>query len=84
MAPGVSRFLFLRGLPRTGTNTRLGRAGRAGHESLFPRAFLSGNPGYKIVARNSFAGRAFPEIFRAEFPAFLDHTGGSIWLRKVS
>ena len=81
MAPGVSRFLFLRGFPRTGPNAPLGRAG---HESLFLRAFLLGNPGYKIVARNSFAGRAFPEIFRAEFPAFLDHTGGSIWLRKVS
>lgn len=60
------------------------REGRAWNESLFLRAFLLGNPAFAIVAFNSFAGRAFPEIFRADFPAFLDNTGGSIWLRKVS
>ena len=60
------------------------REGRAWNESLFLRAFLLGHPAFEIVAFNSFAGRAFPEIFRAGFPPFLDNTGGSIWLRKVS
>ncbi len=60
------------------------REGRAWNESLFLRAFLLGHPAFAIVAFNSFAGRAFPEIFRAGFPPFLDNTGGSLWLRKVS
>ena len=92
-------FLFLRVLPRLRRGVLIHlhdifypcsypavwlREGRAWNESLFLRAFLLGNPGFEIVAFNSFAGRAFPEIFRTDFPAFLDNTGGSIWLRKVS
>jgi len=60
------------------------REGRAWNESLFLRAFLVGNPQFQVVAFNSFAGHCFPEIFRERVPAFLDNTGGSIWIRKVA
>lgn len=59
------------------------REGRAWNESLFLRAFLLGNPQFQIVAFNSFAGAAFPDVFQETFPAFLHNHGGSIWLRKV-
>jgi len=60
------------------------REGRAWNESLFLRAFLVGNPQFELVAFNSYIGNSFPEIFRERFPAFLDNTGGSIWIRKVA
>jgi predicted O-methyltransferase YrrM len=59
------------------------REGRAWNESLFLRAFLVGNPQFQLVAFNSYAGYSFPEVFRDRFPAFLNNTGGSIWIRKV-
>lgn len=59
------------------------REGRAWNESLFLRAFLVGNPQFQVVAFNSYAGDAFPDVFRDRFPAFLDNTGGSIWIRKI-
>jgi hypothetical protein len=59
------------------------REGRAWNESIFLRAFLLGNYNFEIVAFNSFAGHAFPAMFRDVFPSFLDNTGGSIWLRKT-
>lgn len=58
------------------------REGRAWNESLFLRAFLVGNQEFEILAFNSFAGQAFPEIFKDKLPKFLKNTGGSIWLRK--
>ena len=60
------------------------REGRAWNESLMLRAFLVGNPQFQLVAFNSYAGNFFPEVFRERFPVFLDNTGGSIWIRKVS
>lgn len=60
------------------------KEGRAWNESLFLRAFLVRNPSFEIVAFNSFAGYSFPELFRERLPAFLDDTGGSLWLRKVA
>lgn len=57
--------------------------GRAWNESLFLRAFLVGNTDYEIVAFNSFAAEAFPEVFQARFPAFLENSGGSLWIKKV-
>ena len=59
------------------------RAGWAWNESLFLRAFLVANDRYHIVAFNSFAGVAFPQLFRDKAPEVLRNTGGSIWLRKV-
>ncbi len=59
------------------------RKGYAWNESLMLRAFLSGNDSFQMIAFNSFAKHAFPELFKAKFPAFLDHNTGSIWLRKV-
>ena len=60
------------------------REGRAWNESVFLRAFLSGNVSYQILAFNSFIGNKHPEIFKNPFPEFLNDTGGSIWLEKVS
>lgn len=59
------------------------REGRAWNESLFLRAFLMGNPQFEIIAFNSYAGNSFPEIFYDRFPAFLDNTGVSLWIRKI-
>lgn len=58
-------------------------AGWAWNESLFLRAFLMANHEYKIVAFNSFAGVAFPEVFRDKAQDVLRNSGGSMWLRKV-
>lgn len=92
-------FLFLRILPRLKPGvivqvhdifypfsypTNWIREGRAWNESLFLRAFLIGNPQFQVMAFNSFAGHSFPEIFRQPLPAFLNNTGGSIWLKKVA
>jgi len=60
------------------------REGLAWNESLFLRAFLVGNPQFELVAFNSYAGHSFPEVFRDRFPAFLQDTGGSIWIRKLA
>ena len=60
------------------------REGRAWNESLFLRAFLVGNSQFQLVAFNSYAGYSFPEVFRDRFPAFLNKTGGSMWIRKVA
>lgn len=60
------------------------REGRAWNESLFLRAFLMGNPQFKVMAFNSYAGNSFPEVFRERFPAFLSDAGGSIWIRKIA
>ncbi len=59
------------------------REGRAWNESLFLRAFLIGNPQFRVVAFNAYAGCTFPEVFRERVPAFLKNTGGSLWLRKA-
>jgi hypothetical protein len=92
-------FLFLRILPRLKPGVIVQvhdifypfsypanwiREGRAWNESLFLRAFLMGNPKFQMLAFNSFAGHAFPEIFQKRLPAFLNNTGGSIWFRKVA
>lgn len=58
--------------------------GRAWNESLFVRAFLVGNPRFQVVACNSYAGYCFPEVFRDQFPAFLNNRGGSLWIRKIA
>ena len=60
------------------------REGRAWNESLFLRAFLVGNMQFQLVAFNCYAGYSFPELFRERLPAFLNDTGGSIWIRKVA
>jgi hypothetical protein len=60
------------------------REGRAWNESLFLRAFLVGNPQFQLLAFNSFAGYSFSELFRDQLPAFLNNTGGSIWIKKVA
>lgn len=60
------------------------REGNAWNESLFLRAFLLGNPQYQITAFNSYAGHAFPEVFRERLPSFLKNTGGSMWIQKVA
>ena len=60
------------------------REGRAWNESIFLRAFLSGNVNFETVAFNSFAGHSFPELFHDRLGDFLKDTGGSIWLRKVA
>ena len=60
------------------------REGRAWNESLFLRAFLVGNSQFQLVAFNSYAGYSFPELFRDRLPAFLNNTGASIWIRKVT
>jgi hypothetical protein len=59
------------------------REGRAWNESLFVRAFLVGNPQFQLIAFNPYVAYLFPELFR-DFPAFLNNTGGSLWLRKVA
>jgi hypothetical protein len=43
-----------------------------------------GNTQFEIVAFNSYIAHSFPEIFRERLPAFLDNTGGSLWLRKTA
>ncbi|HMD84912.1 MAG TPA: class I SAM-dependent methyltransferase [Terriglobia bacterium] len=60
------------------------RQGRAWNESLFLRAFLVGNPEFQLVAFNPYVGYLFPDVFRDRFPAFLNNTGGSLWIRKVA
>jgi hypothetical protein len=60
------------------------REGHAWNESLFLRAFLVGNMQFQLVAFNCYAGYSFPEVFRDRLPAFLNDTGGSIWIRKVA
>lgn len=60
------------------------RQGWAWNEALFIRAFLIGNPQFEIMAFNCCIGTLFPEIFWERFPAFLENTGGSIWIRKVA
>ena len=60
------------------------REGRAWNESLFLRAFLLGNPSFKVVAFNAFAGHTFPELFHERLPGFAKDPGGSIWLRKIT
>lgn len=59
------------------------RRGLAWNESLFLRAFLLENTNFEVVMFNSYAGFSFPKLFNTKFPAFLDDTGGSIWLKKV-
>ncbi len=49
--------------------------GRAWNESLFLRAFLIGNPRFRMLAFNSYAGHAFPELFQSRFPEFLRTPG---------
>jgi hypothetical protein len=51
--------------------------------SLMLRAFLIGNPEFKVIAFNSYVGYSMPEIFQSQFPGFLDGTGGSFWIRKI-
>lgn len=58
------------------------REGRAWNESMFLRAFLIGNSDFEILAFNSYAGFAFPEVFRGRLDRFLQEPGGSCWLRK--
>lgn len=60
------------------------REGRAWNESLFLRAFLVGNSQFELVVFNSYIGYSYPELFRKRFPAFLENTGGSIWIRKIA
>lgn len=60
------------------------RQGRAWNESLFVRAFLVGSPRFELIAFNCYAGYVFPDLFRDRFPDFLDNTGASLWIRKVS
>ncbi|MGO8733898.1 MAG: class I SAM-dependent methyltransferase [Terriglobia bacterium] len=60
------------------------REGRAWNESLVLRAFLAGNPQFELVAFNSYVGFLFPDVFRDRFPAFLNNTGQSLWIRKVA
>ena len=59
------------------------REGRAWNESLFLRAFLTGNAHIEVLAFNSFAGSAFPTLFRDRLPQLLSNTGGSLRLRRV-
>lgn len=59
------------------------REGLAWNESLFLRAFLVGNPQFQLVAFNAYAGYSFPEVFRDRLPAFLNNTGGSMWIQKL-
>ena len=58
--------------------------GLAWNESIFLRAFLLGNPGFEIMAFNSFASHSFPGIFQKQFPDFLNNPGASIWLKKTA
>ena len=58
------------------------RNGWAWNESLFLRAFLAGGSAFEVVLFNSYAGRAFPELFEAELPQFMKNTGGSFWMRR--
>jgi len=70
------------------------RQGRAWNESIVLRAFLSSSNNYDIMAFNSFAAFAFPEVFENRLPAFLISQrsgevemgagGASIWVRKRS
>lgn len=58
--------------------------GLAWNESLFLRAFLSGQKAYEILAFNSLARSVFPGLFADKFPAFLQDGGNSLWLRKMA
>jgi predicted O-methyltransferase YrrM len=60
------------------------RDGFAWNESLFLRAFLINNLQFELIAFNSYAGFCFAEFFRDQFPLFLNDTGASIWIKKVS
>ena len=59
------------------------KRGYAWNESLFLRALLLGHAGFEIVAFNSYAAQAFPELFRTRLPAFLTTSGQSLWLRRT-
>lgn len=59
------------------------RNGWAWNESIFLRAFLTGNSDFQMEAFNSFAGYSFPAVFQHKLASFLQDPGGSLWLRKV-
>jgi hypothetical protein len=60
------------------------REGRAWHESLMLRAFLIGNPYFKIMAFNNYATHSMPEVFQDRLPSFLEGKGCSLWIRKIA
>jgi hypothetical protein len=90
-------FLFLRVLPRLKPGVLVHvhdifyphsypvawiRLGMAWNESIFLRALLVGSPSWEVMAFNDYAAKAFPELWRARWPAFMERTGGSFWMRK--
>jgi hypothetical protein len=50
------------------------------NESLMLRAFLIGNPRFRVLAFNALAQHAFPELFEKRLPMFLAANGQSLWL----
>jgi predicted O-methyltransferase YrrM len=91
-------YLLLRILPRLRAGVRVHihdifypeaypigwlREGRAWNESLFLRAFLIGNECFEVEVFNSFLSRVSPELIESYDKKFLEHPGGSLWLRKT-
>jgi len=86
-------FLFLRVLPRLKSGVWVHvhdifypesyplewvREGRAWNESLFLRAFLTGNGSYEVRAFNAMALRLFPDLLAGPFPG----GGCSFWMQR--
>jgi len=58
--------------------------GRSWNECYVLRAFLYGNPQFRIELFTSFMTRFHKEFFEAHMPLCLKNTGGCIWLKKMT
>lgn len=56
---------------------------RSWNEVYAVRAFLMYQDFFEVLFFNDYFVSAFPEEIRASHPAFLNNTGGALWLRKV-
>lgn len=83
LAPGVWVHVHDIFYPSTYPTAWL-KQGRAWNEGLFLRAYLIGNKHLQLAAFNCYAARTFPHIFKKTFPAFLENSGGSLWMQTVA
>jgi hypothetical protein len=58
--------------------------GRSWNECYVLRAFLCGNPQFRIELFTSFMTQFHKDFFAAHMPLCLKNTGGCIWLRKTA
>lgn len=59
-------------------------SGRAWNEAYILRAFLQYNSSFRIRFFNSFMGLFHQDLLKQKMPLYLQDTGGSLWLTKMS